>query len=312
MADDYYELLEVGAGATGEEIRAAITRQRRIWVRRQSSPDPARRVLAEQRVRDVDAAEKTLLDPGARRVYDEQRGRTQRQEPVGGPPTAGRNASQPAPAGEDLSEHLERGEDYLDQGRWRLAQVEFEYVRERSPADLRAQAGLGAVHVGAGRVKEGLATLERLAAEHPDDDDLKLTLATALYDSAMAGVSDVGDVHRRTRPMILSRRQLTVVRRRLRRIRRLGLSDWQVRMYVEDLKDLITHARKPVWTRSGNLRFYALLLAAAAFVAFVPSIESLRLLGAVWLVMIIGVYVVRHRQPGWKYHRQDRWRARRR
>lgn len=312
MADDYYELLEVAPAATGDEIRAAITRQRRIWVRRQSSPDPARRVLAEQRVRDVDAAEKTLLDPTARRTYDEQRGRTQRQEAAGGAPPAAGAAPPSTPGGEDLGEHLDRGEDYLDQGRWRLAQVEFEYVRERAPSDLRALAGLGAVQVNAGRVKEGLATLERLAEDHPNDDDLKLTLATALYDSAMAGLSDIGDSRRRPRPMILSRRQLMLVRRRLRRIRRLGLSEWQVRMYVEDLKDLVTQARKAVWTRSRNLRYYALTLAAAAFVAFVPSIESLRLLGAFWMVMIIGVYVVRHRQPGWKYHRQDRWRARRR
>ncbi len=307
MADTYYELLDVEPDATAEEIRAAITRQRRVWVRRQSSPDPDRRTLAERRVREIDTAEQTLLDSSARRSYDDLLSASSRAGGEASPDTGSGAGSH---SNADLGAHLERGEEFLDQGRWRLAQVEFEYVRERSPGEARALLGLGAAHIGAGRTKEGLAILDRLVADHPDEADVKVALATALYDSALAGLGEVGDSRRRTTPMILSRRQLVLVRNHLRRIRRLRLSDWEVKMYVEDLRDLLTQARKPVWTRSGNLRFYAVPFAAAMLLTFVPSMESLRLLGAFWLVAVAAIYVLRHRQPGWKHQRRSRPAAR--
>jgi curved DNA-binding protein CbpA len=310
MADTYYQLLDVEHDATDEEIRSAVTRQRRIWVRRQSSPDPDRRALAERRVRDIDAAETTLLDPTARQAYDDLLSRAARVDEPGRTEGPDRAADQHRGADAELAAHLDRGEDYLDQGRWRLAQVEFEYVRERAPAESRALQGLGTAHVGAGRVKEGLAILDRLVADRPDDTDVKQALATALYDSALAGLGEVGDSRRRTAPMILSRRQLVLVRTHLRRIRRLSLSDWEVKMYVEDLRDLLAQARKPVWIPSGNLRYYAVPFAAAMLLTFVPTVESLRLLGVFWLVAIVGIYVLRHRQPGWKHQRRTRPTAR--
>jgi curved DNA-binding protein CbpA len=309
--DDYYTLLEVEPAATPEEIRAAITGQRRIWVRRQSSPDPERRAHAERQVRDIDAAEKILLDPLTRQAYDTARVEERRasRRPDARPAAPGRAEHQDTVSAEDLDAHLSRGEDYLDQGRWRLAQAEFEYVRERAPHDLRALAGLGAVHVGAGRVKEGLAVLEKAVAEHPDDEDVKMTLATALYDSALAGIGESGrgyrPRHRPARPMILSRRQLRLVKAHRRRIRKLDLGEWQAKMYVEDLSDLIAQARKAVWTRSDRLRFYVVPFAGATLMAFLPSMEQLRLMGAFWMVVILGIYVVRHRQPGWKHHRRS-------
>jgi tetratricopeptide (TPR) repeat protein len=306
--DDYYGLLEVDTAATPEQIRAAITAQRRIWVRRQSSPDPERRAHAEQRVRDIDAAEKILLDPLTRQAYDTARVDEERaaRRPHARARGAGSSPEQDAAADEDSAAHLARGEDYLDQGRWRLAQAEFEYVRERSPDDLRALAGLGAVHVGAGRVKEGLTLLEKAVAEHPVDTEARMTLATALYDSALAGIGEGGHGYRQRRPgrpMIQSRRQLRLVKAHRRRIRKLGLTEWQAKMYVEDLTDLLVQARKAVWTRSDHLRFYVVPFAGATLLAFVPSMEQLRVIGVFWMVVILGVYLLRHRQPGWKYHR---------
>ncbi len=157
-----------------------------------------------------------------------------------------------------------------------------------------------------------MTLLEQARANHPEDDDVKLALATAWYDSAIAGLSEVGETRRLTRPMILSRRQLVLVRRNLRRIRRLELSEWQATMYVEDLADLLAQARKAVWTRSEHVRFYALPFAGALLLAFLPNVESLRIMGGFWLVAILAVYVVRHRQPGWKYHRRSVTRSRRR
>lgn len=317
MADDYYELLEVEQSATPEEIRAAITRQRRIWVRRQSSPDPERRAYAEQRVREIDAAEKILLDPLTRQAYDTARVEERRSAERPAARSHGRRGGGAEPGtraggapddvlSDDVAAHLAKGEAYLDQGRWRLAQAEFEYVRERAPREIRALCGLGSAHVGAGRVKEGLAILERAFEEHPDDEDVKRALAGALYDSALAGIGEVSDRRMSSRRAIVSRRQLWMVRSRRRRIKRLGLTDWQTRMYVDDLTDLIKQARKPVWTRSYNLRFYMIPFAGAALMAFVPSMHQLRLIGAFWMVLIAGIYVVRHRQPGWKRERRFR------
>lgn len=341
MSVDYYEILEVSPGAREEQIRAAITAQRRIWVRRQSSPDPERRAHAEQRVRDIDAAERALLDPAARLAYNKERERLLRTggsstgpgstnasgspngNGAGGRRGPGRREMAPPPStaspaprtgprqDADLDSHLARGDRYLQQGRWRLAQAEFEYVRERAPDDLRALTGLGAVHVGAGRVKDGLAILERAAAEHPDDEHVKIALATALYEVAIAGMADVGDGPGRERPVIISRRQLALARRNLRRIQRLELSDWNVSMHVEELKDLVAEARAPIWSRGHNLRFYFIPLVGAVLVTALPNVESLRVVGAFWIVVIVATYVFRHRQPAWKHHRRELGRGRR-
>ena len=44
--------------------------QRRQWVKRQRSSDPARRTEAETRVREIDQAEKALLNPDTRATFD--------------------------------------------------------------------------------------------------------------------------------------------------------------------------------------------------------------------------------------------------
>lgn len=62
---DFYDLLSVSRSATSEQIRAAVTAQRRIWVRRQSSPDQGKwdRAVAEfeyvleRSPNDIDAAQ---------------------------------------------------------------------------------------------------------------------------------------------------------------------------------------------------------------------------------------------------------------
>jgi hypothetical protein len=75
-------------------------------------------------------------------------------------------------------------------------------------------------------------------------------------------------------------------------------------MYADELAELVKEARRPVWTRSTNLRFYFVPFAGAAILTFLPSMEPLRALGVFWMVVIMAVYVLRHRQPSWKYHRR--------
>jgi tetratricopeptide (TPR) repeat protein len=96
-----YEVLQVGQTASTDEIRKAITRQRRQWIKRQGSADPGRRAEAEARVRDIDRAEKVLLDPKERAAFDRELAEYR--------PPAG-------PAGQDNGiDWLDRARAYLDQ-----------------------------------------------------------------------------------------------------------------------------------------------------------------------------------------------------
>lgn len=67
---NYYEILQVPQTASPADVRAAVTKQRRLWVKRQGSPDPSRRTEAEQRMRHIDQAEKVLLNQSSRASFD--------------------------------------------------------------------------------------------------------------------------------------------------------------------------------------------------------------------------------------------------
>jgi tetratricopeptide (TPR) repeat protein len=99
---NFYELLQVTPTAAERDVRDAVRKQRRIWVKRQASADPIKRADADTKVRQIDAAEKTLLDPNRRWVFD--------QELANYHPPAAILDSQ---ASSDL---LERAQAYLEQG----------------------------------------------------------------------------------------------------------------------------------------------------------------------------------------------------
>ncbi|MEU4191397.1 tetratricopeptide repeat protein [Kribbella sp. NPDC026611] len=84
---DFYQVLQISATADAEAIRSAVTKQRRQWVKRQTSADPERRTEAETRVREIDRAEKALLDPSARASFDRERSTQQPQQEVPGEST---------------------------------------------------------------------------------------------------------------------------------------------------------------------------------------------------------------------------------
>jgi tetratricopeptide (TPR) repeat protein len=96
-----YEVLQVGQTAGADEIRKAITKQRRQWIKRQGNADPDRRAEAEARVRDIDRAEKVLLDSATRAAFDREL--AEYRPPAG--PAAGSN---------DI-DWLDRARAYLDQ-----------------------------------------------------------------------------------------------------------------------------------------------------------------------------------------------------
>lgn len=70
---DFYDLLGVEPGSSVDVIEVAIREQRRVWHKRQDASDFARRLLAQERVRQVDLASRVLTDPTERRRYDTER-----------------------------------------------------------------------------------------------------------------------------------------------------------------------------------------------------------------------------------------------
>jgi Tfp pilus assembly protein PilF len=373
MLVNYYDLLEITRTATAEDIRAAITKQRRIWVRRQSSPDPDRRAEAEQRVRQIDQAEKTLLNSAERSAFDARLAGERSPLP---PPRADRRTStEPPPSGQRTAhDWLERartflaqgnlgaatraareatslapglaeawhlyaqasaeddrpadaewgyaeaidlepdnvefrrglGEAYLKQRKWRQAVTEFERVLQRSPDDARARAGLGEAYVNNGNAKQGLVLLEKAVEASPDDVDVKTSYAYALHGSAVGSLSelDTGAM------LVLSRRQLALVRRNARKTRALRLSDPKVRELSDELRSLAKDAAKAIWMPSFHKRYYAIALGLAILLmALAPrGVEGSSLyqgVGVVMALIVVGWYVWRHRIPAWKIRRKD-------
>ncbi|GAA2328832.1 tetratricopeptide repeat protein [Dactylosporangium salmoneum] len=86
---DFYELLGLAPDASPADIKAAIKNKRRTFNARQSHPEPKTRAHAEQVMRDLDEAERTLLDAGRRREYDQNRPARQAQAQVGAVGPAG-------------------------------------------------------------------------------------------------------------------------------------------------------------------------------------------------------------------------------
>lgn len=69
---NYYDLLGVSQDADRATIEQAIKRTRRLWNNRANNPDASIRAEAEQHVREVAEAEKTLLNEAKREEYDQQ------------------------------------------------------------------------------------------------------------------------------------------------------------------------------------------------------------------------------------------------
>lgn len=377
MLVNYYDLLEIARTATAEEIRAAITKQRRIWVRRQSSPDPDRRADAEQRVRQIDQAEKTLLNPAERSAFDArlagQRSplpppRTDRpdrradpqpqpsgrrtaqdwldrarsflaQGNLGAATRSAREATSLAPGlaeawyvyarasaeddrpadaewgyGEAIDLEPDNldfrrglGQAYLKQRKWRQAVTEFERVLQRAPDDPGARAGLGEAYVHSGNTKQGLVLLRKALDDNPDDNDVKTAYAYALHGSAVDSLSELDN----GALVVLSGRQLALVRRNARKIRALRLADPKVRGMYEELRALAKDAAKPIWLPSDHKRYYLIPLALAVLLmtlaprGLAADTAFYQGIGVVMALLVIGGYVWRHRVPAWKIRRKD-------
>lgn len=367
---DLYEALEVSPSADAVEIRAAITRQRRVWIRRQSSPDPDRRSEAEERVRAIDEAEKTLLDPSRRATFDRRRAaagvRSDRTAGTargsGGPPRSAAAATSPgdwlerarsyllqgnagaahraaarachsdpgdasawelrgraslaagdvADAEEELAEaarlgantadlHLARGSVHLRRERWERAVADLQAVLTHRSDDPVAKAGIATAYVHTRRARAGRKLLATIMKNPPSDPEERRAVADALYDTALASMSQLVD----GTYVPLSRRQVALAARHGRWIKRLQPEESVLQAQSGELLDLAKHGRKAHWLPSRNKRWYALALV----VAFVPSVLRGDLYSGnfAWAMcaLVVGVYIWRHRWPTWKLRRRD-------
>ncbi|MFI5912356.1 tetratricopeptide repeat protein [Dactylosporangium sp. NPDC051541] len=100
---DYYEILQIPETADTDQIKAAVSQQRRVWIKRQASADPKRRGEAETRVRNIDEAERTLLNAGQRTAYDRRLPEQRKAAPEAAPP-------------DGEADWLDRARAYLEMG----------------------------------------------------------------------------------------------------------------------------------------------------------------------------------------------------
>lgn len=108
---DYYVVLDIARDADNEAIEAAVRRGMREWRKRTEAADLGARQEAEVRVKQLEDARKTLLDPQARQVYDAElaaSGVERAQQPA-------------APQGGDSTQWLQRAEEYLAMGDYHSA-----------------------------------------------------------------------------------------------------------------------------------------------------------------------------------------------
>jgi tetratricopeptide (TPR) repeat protein len=70
---DYYAILGIAPESGPDAIKDAIKEKRRVWNAKQNHPNPTTRAHAEQVMRDLNDAERTLLQTGSRGVYDRKR-----------------------------------------------------------------------------------------------------------------------------------------------------------------------------------------------------------------------------------------------
>jgi len=101
---NYYKLLEIEQTANDDQIKKAISTQRRTWVKRQQAPNKDKQREAEDRVRQIDEAQKTLLTPERRKQYNQQLANYRPPTPQAGPSMDG------------SQDWLQRAKDFLAQG----------------------------------------------------------------------------------------------------------------------------------------------------------------------------------------------------
>lgn len=67
---NFYQILNINSNTDSEDIKKAIIKAKRLWMRRLNAPTLDRRQNAEKTLEKIEEAEKILLDPKLRKEYD--------------------------------------------------------------------------------------------------------------------------------------------------------------------------------------------------------------------------------------------------
>jgi tetratricopeptide (TPR) repeat protein len=167
---NYYELLEISSQATPEQIKEAIKRQRRTWIKRQQAPSIERQREAEDRVRNIDAAETTLLDPASRATFDQ---RLAAYVPPAVP------AQQPS---EEGTSWLIRAQEFLARGDAKSAAYAARQATDHQASHHEAWAVRGQADFLTGRVDDAIFEFTEAIRIKPNDDEYHFDLGS-VYES---------------------------------------------------------------------------------------------------------------------------------
>lgn len=162
-----YEVLGVESGAPEGAIRAAITEQRRAWRRRTASPEIGVRHEAERRMKQLDDAERVLLDAASRRAYDEQL-------------RTGRPVSRPTSSD---SNWLVKAAQQIESGQHEIAAFTARHAVEADPENPYAWSVLASAASGAGDLHTAMNAIEKAIGLDPENAALYFTRGT-IYTAA--------------------------------------------------------------------------------------------------------------------------------
>jgi cytochrome c-type biogenesis protein CcmH/NrfG len=203
-----YEILHVSPTAGEEEIRKAVTKQRRQWVKRTSSADAARRAEAETRVRDIDRAEKTLLNSASRAAFDAELANY--RPPVASAPAAANGAAWLERAkgylrddnanaanyaarealnmrGDDHEAWFVRAHSSFLLGNTRDAEYEFGEAIRLQPHSGVYHYGLGEIYAAQEKWKSALSEYEQALRLEPGNPEYQTSIAQVYLMNDMAG-----------------------------------------------------------------------------------------------------------------------------
>ena len=204
---DLYAVLAVAETASDEEIRDSIKKQRRVWTKRQGSADAQRRQEAEQRVRDIDRAEKVLLSAGSRKSYDQERllqgsqapptpvekdGErdwiaTAKQHYDSGQAAAANYAAREAinANGSDPRAWYIRAHSSFLLGNWRDSEYEFNEAIRLRPDEAEYHFDLGSVYEAAGQWSDALRKYEDALRIEPGNPMYKVSIASVYLQNSL-------------------------------------------------------------------------------------------------------------------------------
>ncbi len=167
---NYYSILEVQPSASPETIRDAIKAQRRTWVKRQQAPSKERQREAEDRVRQIDEAEKVLLSDAARKEYDRELANYKAPLPAPGPSLDG------------SGDWLQRAYEFLARGDAQSAAYAARQATEQHGANHQAWAVRARASFIVGREQDAVFEFNEAIRIKPDADEYHFDLGS-VYES---------------------------------------------------------------------------------------------------------------------------------